>query len=229
MSHISKRKKLMQGLVEENKLYSLPVAIEVLTKDYAEKCKVKFDETFEIAIKTGINTQKNETIKGSVVLPNGSGKVVRIGVFAEGEDIAIAQALGAEVITVADVKAGKIDFDTCIATPDVMPKLGSIAKILGPRGLMPNPKLGTVTKDLAKIIKELAAGRVEFRSDKQGNVNLRVGKLSFLPKQLEENIITLLNAVKLAKPVTTKGNYILSIALSSTMGVGVKISLENLN
>ncbi len=229
MAKISKRKKLMHTLVEENKLYSISDAVAILTKNYAEKCKVKFDETFEIAIKTGINTQKNETVKGSVVLPNGTGKKVKIGVFAEGEDIAIAKSLGAEVITVEEVKAGKVDFDTCVATPDVMPKLGPVAKILGPRGLMPNPKLGTVTKDLTKILKELAMGRVEFRSDKQGNINLGVGKLSFEASKLEENINTILSAVKLAKPVTTKGNYILSIALSSTMGVGIKVSLENIN
>jgi large subunit ribosomal protein L1 len=229
MARISKRKKLMHTLVEEKKLYYMREAIEILTKNYAEKCKVKFNETIEIAIKTGINTQKNETVKGSVVLPNGTGKIVKIGVFAEGDDIAVAKSLGAEVITVEDVKAGKINFDTCVATPDVMPKLGPVAKILGPRGLMPNPKLGTVTKDLTKILKELAMGRVEFRSDKQGNVNLGIGKIDFTPTQIEENILALLNAVKLAKPVTTKGNYILSIALSSTMGVGVRMLLENLN
>ena len=227
MAKLSKRKKGMQSLVED-KLYSIPSAIEVL-KEYASKYKVKFDETFEIAIKTGINTQKNETVKGSVVLPNGTGKTVKIGVFAEGEDAEIARSLGAEVLTVEAVKSGNVNFDSCIATPDFMPKLGPVAKILGPKGLMPNPKLGTVTKDIAKIIKELAAGRVEFRSDKQGNVNLGVGKLSFESKKLEENIASLLDAVKLAKPTTTKGNYILSIAVSSTMGVGVRISLENLN
>ena len=227
MAKLSKRKKGMQSLVED-KLYSIPSAIEVL-KEYASKYKVKFDETFEIAIKTGINTQKNETVKGSVVLPNGTGKSVKIGVFAEGEDAEIARSLGAEVLTVEAVKSGNVNFDSCIATPDFMPKLGPVAKILGPKGLMPNPKLGTVTKDIAKIIKELAAGRVEFRSDKQGNVNLGVGKLSFESKKLEENIGSLLDAVKLAKPATTKGNYILSIAISSTMGVGVRISLENLN
>jgi large subunit ribosomal protein L1 len=229
MARISKRKKLMHTLVEDKKLYNMREAIEILTKNYAEKCKVKFNETVEIAIKTGINTQKNETVKGSVVLPNGTGKTVKIGVFAEGEDINIARSLGAEVITVEDVKAGKVDFDTCVATPDVMPKLGAVAKILGPRGLMPNPKLGTVTKDLTKILKELAMGRVEFRSDKQGNVNLGVGKLDFTPVQIEENILALLNAIKLAKPITTKGNYIISIALSSTMGVGVRMLLENIN
>ena len=229
MTTFSKRKTLMQSLFNQEKLYSLKEAIGILTKNYAEKCKVKFDETFEIAIKTAINTQKNETVKGSIVLPNGTGKQVKIGVFAEGEDAKIAAALGAEILTVESVKAGNTNFDACIATPDIMPKLGSIAKILGPRGLMPNPKLGTVTKDLTKIIKELAAGRVEFRSDKQGNVNLGVGKLSFDATKLEENIIALLQAVKLAKPVTTKGTYIVSIALSSTMGVGVRISLEGLN
>jgi large subunit ribosomal protein L1 len=227
MAKFSKRKKGMQSLVED-KLYTVPSAIEVL-KDYASKYKVKFDETFEIAIKTGINTQKNETIKGSVVLPHGTGKKVKIGVFAEGSDAEIAKSLGAEVLTIESVKSGNTNFDTCVATPDFMPKLGPVAKILGPRGLMPNPKLGTVTKDIEKILKELAAGRVEFRNDKQGNVNLGVGKLSFEPKHLEDNIASLLDAVKTAKPITTKGNYILSIALSSTMGVGAKVSLENLN
>lgn len=229
MTKLSKRKKLMGQLFNSEKVYTLKDAIEILTKDYAEKCKVKFDETFEIAIKTAINTQKNETVKGFIVLPNGTGKKVKIGVFAEGEDAKIAASLGAEVLTIESVKAGNTDFDSCIATPDIMPKLGAVAKILGPRGLMPNPKLGTVTKDIAKIIKELSAGRVEFRSDKQGNVNLGVGKLSFEKTKLEENILALLNAVKLAKPVTTKGAYITGIALSSSMGVGVKLSLEGIN
>ena len=229
MSKISKRKKLMQTLFDANKTYSITQALELLTKEYASQCKVKFDESVEVAIHTGINTQKNETVKGSVILPNGTGKSVKIGVFADGEDANLARSLGAEVITIEDVKAGKINFDTCIATPDVMPKLGAVAKILGPRGLMPNPKLGTVTKDIAKTVKELLAGRVEFRNDKQGNINLGVGKLSFKLKELKENISTILEAVKSSKPVTTKGDYILSVAVSSTMGIGLKISLDELN
>ena len=219
----------MQTLFDANKTYSITQALELLTKEYASQCKVKFDESVEVAIHTGINTQKNETVKGSVILPNGTGKSVKIGVFADGEDANLARSLGAEVITIEDVKAGKINFDTCIATPDVMPKLGAVAKILGPRGLMPNPKLGTVTKDIAKTVKELLAGRVEFRNDKQGNINLGVGKLSFKLKELKENISTILEAVKSSKPVTTKGDYILSVAVSSTMGIGLKISLDELN
>lgn len=229
MAGISKRKKKMQGLVVPGKLYEFRDGLELLTKNYAEAYKVKFDETVEIAIKTGINTQKNETVKGSVILPNGSGKKVKIGVFAAGEDAKIALSLGAEIITVEEVKSGKINFDVCIATPDLMQKLASVAKILGPRGLMPNPKLGTVTKDIEKIIKELNSGRVDFRSDKQGNINLRVGKLSFVAKKLEENILALLNAVKLAKPVTTKGAYILGVSISSTMGIGVRLGMDGLN
>ena len=219
----------MQTLFDANKTYSITQALELLTKEYASQCKVKFDESVEVAIHTGINTQKNETVKGSVILPNGTGKSVKIGVFADGEDANLARSLGAEVITIEDVKAGKINFDTCIATPDVMPKLGAVAKILGPRGLMPNPKLGTVTKDIAKTVKELLAGRVEFRNDKQGNINLGVGKLSFKLKELKENISTILEADKSSKPVTTKGDYILSVAVSSTMGIGLKISLDELN
>lgn len=219
----------MQTLFDANKTYSITEALELLTKEYASQCKVKFDESVEVAIHTGINTQKNETVKGSVILPNGTGKSVKIGVFADGEDATLARSLGAEVITIEDVKAGKTNFDTCIATPDVMPKLGAVAKILGPRGLMPNPKLGTVTKDIAKTVKELLAGRVEFRNDKQGNINLGVGKLSFKLKELKENISTILEAVKSSKPVTTKGDYILSVAVSSTMGIGLKISLDELN
>lgn len=229
MTIFSKRKKLMQDLFEKDKLYSLKEAVEIIASKYTQKCKAKFDETFEIAIKTGINTQKNETVKGSVVLPHGSGKQVKIGVFADGEDAKIASSLGVEVLTVDQVKSGKVDFDVCIATPDLMPKLAPVAKILGPRGLMPNPKLGTVTKDIAKIVKELGSGRVDFRSDKQGNINLRVGKVSFNGSQLEENIAALLNAVKLHKPTTLKGAYIVSVSVSSTMGVGVKVALDSFN
>jgi large subunit ribosomal protein L1 len=227
MAKFSKRTKGMQSLVED-KLYTTADAIKVLM-EYAKKHMAKFQETVEIAIKTGINTQKNETVKGSVVLPHGTGKKIKIGVFAEGADAEVARSLGAEILTVESVKGGNINFDTCVATPDFMPKLGPVAKILGPRGLMPNPKLGTVTKDIPKILQELLAGRVEFRSDKQGNVNLGLGKLNFAPEKLEDNIKTLLDAVKLAKPTTTKGVYILSIALSSTMGPGVRVSTENLN
>jgi large subunit ribosomal protein L1 len=229
MTQLSKRQKSMQGIMDDGKLYTISEAINLLKNDYAPKHQIKFDETIEIAIKTGINTQKNETIKGSIVLPHGTGKAVKIGVFAEGEDAELARSLGAEILTVESVKAGNFNFDTCVATPNLMPKLGPVAKILGPRGLMPNPKLGTVTKDLSKILKELAAGRVEFRSDKQGNVNLGIGKLSFEANKLEENTTALLDAVKVAKPVTTKGGYILNITISSTMSLGVKVALENLN
>jgi large subunit ribosomal protein L1 len=148
MTKISKRIKGALQLIVVDKVYNLEEAIGLIVDKYASKSKAKFDETFEISIKTGINTQKNETVKGSLILPHGNGKVKRVGVFAEGEDIKIATDLGATIMTVESVKAGEYDFDTCIATPDMMSKLGAVAKILGPRGLMPNPKLGTVTKDM---------------------------------------------------------------------------------
>lgn len=230
MARISKRKKVMSALFDRDKKFPIEEAIKII-QDYKTKCSAKFVESFDIAIHTGINTQKNETVKGVVALPHGIGKQVKIAVFAEDASV-LKELKGAEVVSLEQLKSGYTGFDTLITVKSSMPNLKSVAKILGPKGLMPNEKLGTVASeaaDLQKIIDELLKGRVEFRSDKQANINLRIGRIDFSEEQLKENILTLLNAVRVAKPATTKANYILSITLSSTMGVGVKLSLEGIN
>lgn len=229
MIYIPKRKKKMKELFNKDKAYSLAEAIQILLEKYGSQCKAKFDETVEVALHTLIDEKRKEVGKGSVILPHGSGKKVRIGAFVEGDDVNIALSNGAEIMTIESVKKGEVNFDVCIATPDIMPKIASLARILGPRGLMPNPKLGTVTKNIAAIIAELQGGRVDFKGDKYGNINLRAGKLSFAATKLHENIVTILQAVKSSKPVSVKGTFIASASISSTMGIGVKIALEGLN
>ena len=230
MAKVSKRKKVMDTLFEKEKKFSIEEAIKII-QNYKEKCSAKFIESFDIAIHTGINTQKNETVKGVVALPHGTGKEVKIAVFSEDASI-VKDIKGAEVVSLEQLKSGYTNFDTLVTIKSSMPNLKSVAKILGPKGLMPNEKLGTVAVDvvdLQKIVSELLKGRVEFRTDKQANINLRVGRIDFVEAQLKENILTLLSAVKLAKPVTTKGNYIVGVTLSSTMGVGVRLALEGIN
>ncbi len=210
--------------IERNRLYS-PLAAARLVK---ESAKAKFDETVEVHFRLGVDTrQAEQQVRGSVSLPHGTGKDVRVVVFAEGDKAREAEAAGADVVgsddLVAKIEGGFFDFDAAVATPDMMGKVGRLGKALGPRGLMPNPKLGTVTMNVGQIITELKAGRVEYRADKFGIAHVTMGRASFDEKMLVENYSTLLDEILRAKPASSKGKYIKSITLVSTMGPGVKI------
>ncbi|MCH3942791.1 MAG: 50S ribosomal protein L1 [Atopobiaceae bacterium] len=210
--------------VDSSRLYT-PKEAMTLIKEVAP---AKFDETVEATLRLGIDTRKaDQNVRGSISLPHGTGKSVRVAVFAEGEQARAAEAAGADIVgsddLVAQIQAGNIDFDAAIATPPMMAKVGRIGKILGPRGLMPNPKLGTVTMDVAKMVGELKAGRVEYRADRYGICHVPVGKVSFDMEKLVENYGALLAEILRVKPATAKGKYIKSISISSTMGPGVKV------
>lgn len=210
--------------VEKFKLYS-PLEAVKLVKEVAP---AKFDETVEAHFRLGIDTRKaDQNIRGSISLPHGTGKTVRVAVFAEGEKAREAEETGADVIgsdeLVAAIQGGEINFDAAIATPNMMAKVGRIGKILGPRGLMPNPKLGTVTMDVAKMVGELKAGRVEYRADRYGICHVPLGRVSFDDQKLVENYAALYTEILRVKPSSAKGRYVKSIALSSTMGPGVKV------
>jgi large subunit ribosomal protein L1 len=210
--------------VEPSKRYSLKEAAEIVVSTAG----VKFDETVDAAIRLGVNpAHADQMVRGSVVLPNGLGKTVRILVFAKGDKEKEALEAGADLVgndeVIEKIKGGWMEFDRVIATPDMMGSVGKIGKILGPRGLMPNPKVGTVTFEVANAVKELKAGKVEFRVEKAGIVHSPVGKISFGAEKLGENISALLETIIKLKPASSKGTYIKSISISSTMGVGVKI------
>lgn len=210
--------------VEKDKLYT-PSEACALVK---ENATAKFDETIEAHFRLGIDTrQADQQLRGSISLPNGSGKTVRVAVFAEGDKAKEAEAAGADIVgsddLVAKIQGGFFDFDAAVATPDMMAKVGRLGKLLGPRNLMPNPKLGTVTPDVARIIGELKAGRVEYRADKFGICHVVIGKASFDPEKLAENYQAILVELVRNKPASTKGKYIKSITLTSTMGPGVPV------
>jgi len=210
--------------VEPGKRYTLKEAIEIVVST----ARAKFDETVDAAIRLGVNPQHaDQMVRGSVVLPNGLGKSVRVLVFAKGEKEKEAIEAGADVVGSDDIiekiKAGWLEFDRVIATPDVMGNVGKLGKILGPRGLMPNPKVGTVTFDVAKAVQELKAGKVEFRVEKAGIVHSPVGKVSFGVDKLCENVSAILEVIIKLKPASSKGTYLKSISLSTTMGPGVKV------
>jgi large subunit ribosomal protein L1 len=224
MAKLSKTRKTQAEKVEAGKLYT-PLAAAQLAKDVAA---AKFDETVEAHIRLGIDTrQADQQVRGSISLPHGTGKTVRVAVFAEGEKAREAEEAGAEVVgsddLVAKIQAGFLDFDATVATPDLMSKVGRLGKILGTRGLMPNPKLGTVTNDIAKIVGELKAGRVEYRADRFGICHVPIGKISFNTEQLVENYGALLDEILRAKPASAKGRYLKSITLASTMGPGIHV------
>ncbi|MBM6775443.1 50S ribosomal protein L1 [Olsenella profusa] len=210
--------------VDSSKLYSPKEAME-LAKELAP---AKFDETVEVAVRLGVDTRKaDQNVRGSISLPNGTGKTVRVAVFAEGEKAREAEAAGADVIgsddLVAQIQAGELNFDAAIATPNMMGKVGRLGKILGPRGLMPNPKLGTVTMDVAKMVGELKAGRVEYRADRYGICHVPMGKVSFETEKLVENYGALINELLRVKPSSAKGKYVKSVVISTTMGPGIKV------
>ena len=228
--HRSKRFREIDKLVDVSKTYTLDQAIEVL-----KKCPpVKFDQSVELSLKTGVDVQKSEQlVRGTVSLPNGTGKRIVILVFAKGEKIKEALNAGADFAGNEElfekIKSGWLDFDAVIATPDMMRDLGKLAKILGPRGLMPTPKAGTVTADVAKAITDVKAGKIEFKSDKHGVINTMAGKLSFQAGKLKENIVAVLSAIVRSKPSNAKGVFLKSLSISSTMGPGMKIDLQSVS
>ena len=210
--------------VDDTKLYT-PLEALNLVKEVAP---AKFDESIEVHFRLGIDTRKaDQNIRGSIALPHGTGKSVRVAVFADGAKAEEARQAGADVVgsdeLIADIQKGEINFDAAIATPDQMAKVGRIGRILGPRGLMPNPKLGTVTMDVAKMVNELKAGRVEYRADRYGICHVPLGKCSFEIEKLVENYAALLGEILRVKPASAKGRYIKSVTVSSTMGPGVKV------
>jgi large subunit ribosomal protein L1 len=221
-------KKAREG-IDRTKLYSLAEAVKLVKA----RATAKFDETIEVAMNLGVDPRhSDQMVRGVVNLPNGSGRTVRVGVFARGAKADEARAAGADVVGAEDlvekVNGGEINFDRCIATPDMMPLVGRLGKVLGPRGMMPNPKVGTVTMDITNAVKGAKGGSVEFRVEKAGIVQAGIGKASFQESQLVENIKALADAVQKAKPPGAKGHYINRVALSSSQGPGVKIELSSL-
>ncbi len=223
---MAKKSKNYRAAVEKigDKTYAPLSAFRVLKDVHA----VKFDETVEVHFRLGIDTRKaDQQLRGTVALPNGSGKQVRVAVFAEGENARAAEEAGAEIVgsddLIADIQAGNIDFDATVATPDQMSKVGRLGKILGPRGLMPNPKLGTVTNDVAKAVKELKGGRVEYRADRYGIAHVIIGKTSFTAEQLAQNYGTVYDEILRLKPASAKGRYVKSITVASTMSPGITV------
>lgn len=224
MAKVSKRVAKVREGVDRNKLYDLTSAVAMVK----ERAVAKFDETIEVSMNLGVDPRHaDQMVRGVVNLPNGTGRTVRVAVFARGDKAEEAKKAGADIVGAEDlfeiVNGGKIDFDRCIATPDMMPLVGRLGKVLGPRGMMPNPKVGTVTTDVTAAVKASKGGAVEFRVEKAGIIHAGVGKASFDVKALEENIKAFTDAVTKAKPAGAKGEYVKRVAISSTMGVGVKV------
>jgi len=221
---MGKKYDAVSAKIEKTRLYSLEEAVKLVP----EIAPAKFDEVVDLAVKLGVDPKQSEqAVRGTVVLPNGTGKKVRVLVFAKGEKEKEAKDAGADFVGGEDliekISKGWLDFDSVVATPDMMGAVGKLGKILGPRGLMPNPKIGTVTFDITKAVKEIKAGKVEFKVDKSGNVHASIGKVSFGVQKLKENLLALLDGIIKAKPSTSKGIYLRSITLATTMGPGVKI------
>lgn len=224
MAKLSKRVQALKAQVDRNKLYAVEEAI-ALVKGAAT---AKFDESIDVAVNLGVDPRKSDqVVRGSVVLPRGTGKSVRVAVFAQGANAEAAKAAGAEVVGFEDlaeqVKAGNLDFDVVIASPDAMRVVGQLGQILGPRGLMPNPKVGTVTPNVAEAVRNAKAGQVQYRTDKAGIIHATLGRASFDVEALRENFVALVDALVKAKPAASKGVYLKKIAVSSTMGVGVRV------
>lgn len=228
----SKRVKGARAGISSEQAYALKEAV-ALIKSRASEFPTKFDQTVEISVNLGVDVKQSEQqVRGTVPMPNGLGKVVRVAVFAKGEKAKEAEKAGAEFVGAEDlaekIEKGETGFDRCIATPDMMAVVGKLGKVLGPRGLMPNPKLGTVTMDVAAAVKAVKSGQVEFRTDKAGIVHAGVGKVSFDENKILENVQALFKAVTQAKPTSIKANYVKKVTLSSTMGPGVKVDLSTI-
>ena len=224
MATLPKRQKAFAGLVDRDKNYAVAEALEIIKKT----ATAKFDESVDVAINLGIDAKKSDqAVRGSVVLPRGTGKNVRVAVFAQGDNAKKATDAGADIVGFEDlaerIKGGFMDFDVVIATPDAMRVVGALGQVLGPRGLMPNPKVGTVTPNVEQAVKNAKAGQVQYRADKGGIVQCTIGRASFTLEALSENLTVLIGAVNKSKPATTKGIYLKKVSLSSTMGVGVRL------
>lgn len=229
MKKISKRIAALQGKVERNKNYPIEIALDLVK----ECATAKFDESIDVAVQLGVDAKKSDqVVRGAVVLPAGTGKSVRVAVFAQGEKAEQAKAAGAEIVGMDDlaeqIKAGNLNFDIVIASPDAMRVVGTLGQILGPRGLMPNPKVGTVTPDVVTAVKNAKAGQVQFRVDKSGIIHATIGRRSFESSALKSNLLALLDALNRAKPTSSKGVYLRKVALSSTMGLGVRVDQTSL-
>lgn len=224
MAKLSKRVQALRAKVDRNRMYAVAEAL-ALVKDCAT---AKFDEAVDVSVNLGVDARKSDqVVRGSVVLPAGTGKSVRVAVFAQGEKAEAARAAGADVVGFDDlaeqVKGGNLNFDVCIATPDAMRVVGQLGQILGPRGLMPNPKVGTVTMDVTTAVKNAKAGQVQYRTDKGGIIHATIGRASFSVESLQQNLGALVEALVKAKPAAAKGVYLRKVAVSSTMGAGVRV------
>ncbi|RPH41977.1 MAG: 50S ribosomal protein L1 [Burkholderiales bacterium] len=229
MARLSKRTKALRAKVDSRKLYPVTDAISLV-----KECAVaKFDESIDVAVQLGVDAKKSDqVVRGSVVLPAGTGKSVRVAVFTQGAKADEARAAGADIVGMEDlaerVKAGQLDFDIVIASPDAMRVVGGLGQILGPRGLMPNPKVGTVTADVTTAVKNAKAGQVQYRTDKAGIIHATIGRASFQPDALRSNLSALIEALNRAKPASSKGIYLRKVAVSSTMGIGVRVDTQSL-
>ena len=229
MAKQTKREKAVAGKVDSLKLYTFDDAISIVK----ECATAKFDESIDVAVQLGIDAKKSDqVVRGAVVLPNGTGKTKRVAVFAQGAKAEEAKAAGADIVGMddlaAEIKGGNLNFDVVIASPDTMRIVGTLGQILGPRGLMPNPKVGTVTPDVAQAVRNAKAGQVQFRVDKAGIIHGTIGRRSFDSDKLKGNLAALLEALSKAKPASSKGVYLRKVAVSSTMGVGVRVDLQSL-
>ena len=228
MAKVSKRIKALRAKIDSTRIYAASEALALIK----ETATAKFDESVDVSVNLGVDAKKSDQlVRGSVVLPAGTGKTVRVAVFAQGPKAEEAKAAGADVVGFDDlaqqVKSGTIDFDLCIATPDAMRVVGALGQILGPRGLMPNPKVGTVTMDVTTAVKNAKAGQIQYRTDKAGIIHATIGRASFSAEALQQNLTALLEALQKAKPAAVKGQYIRKIAVSSTMGGGVRVDTSS--
>lgn len=229
MANVSKRLQALKAKVDRNKAYGIDEALGLVK----ESATAKFDESIDLAVNLGVDSRKSDqVVRGSVVLPRGTGKTVRVAVFAQGANAEAAKAAGADIVgfedLAAEIKGGKMDFDVVIATPDAMRVVGQLGQILGPRGLMPNPKVGTVTPNVTEAVKNAKAGQVQYRTDKAGIVHTTLGRASFEAAALKENLVTIIDALNKARPANAKGVYLKKIAVSSTMGIGVRVDQASL-
>ncbi len=229
MTQTSKRYTALRGKVDRARLYPVKDALKIIK----ENATAKFNESVDVAINLGIDAKKSDqAVRGSIVLPQGTGKTVRVAVFAQGDRAQQARDAGADVVgfddLAAEIKGGRMDFDVVIATPDAMRVVGQLGQVLGPRGLMPNPKVGTVTQDVVQAVKNAKAGQVQYRTDKAGIVQCTIGRASFTVEALEENLKALVDAVNKSRPATAKGIFLKKISLSSTMGAGLRVDQSSL-
>jgi large subunit ribosomal protein L1 len=230
MAKLTKKQKALAGKVDSNKLYPLGEALGIVQ----QAATAKFDESIDVAVQLGIDPKKSDqVVRGAVVMPNGTGKTKRVAVFAQGAKAEEAKAAGADVVGMDDlaarVKAGDMPFDVVIAAPDAMRVVGTLGQILGPRGLMPNPKVGTVTPDVATAVKNAKAGQVQYRADKAGIIHATIGRRSFDSDKLQGNLVALIDALNKSKPASSKGVYLRKVAVSSTMGLGVRVDTQSIS